>query len=133
MPQLFERFHRDRRRPRPSFEGSGIGLALVRELVRLHGGEIQVESKLGHGSAFTVALPFGAAHLPAERVRAEGRTSTPAPARAQGYVEEARRWLQDEPGVDPLPVLSATEDLPSSLPPARAGRPEWGTRAAGGR
>src|SRR5690606_18684031 len=49
MPTLFERFHRIEQSQGRSFEGSGIGLALVHELVKLHGGEITAESELGRG------------------------------------------------------------------------------------
>ncbi|HVH44456.1 MAG TPA: GAF domain-containing sensor histidine kinase, partial [Labilithrix sp.] len=64
LTRVFERFHRlDTTRGR-TLEGSGIGLALVEELVKLHGGSVRVESALGRGSTFTVAIPFGTAHLP---------------------------------------------------------------------
>ena len=65
---IFERFHRVRHTRARTFEGSGIGLALVQELVRMHGGTIRVSSALGKGTAFTVSLPRGVAHLPAERI-----------------------------------------------------------------
>ena len=51
-----------------SHEGSGIGLALVQELVRLHGGTIAVESEVGRGHDLHGPLPFGTAHLPPERI-----------------------------------------------------------------
>ena len=63
MPRLFDRFHRVPNARSRSNEGSGIGLALVRELVGLHGGTITAESSEGAGTAFTVRLPF--THLPA--------------------------------------------------------------------
>jgi hypothetical protein len=75
-----------------SFEGSGIGLALVQELVRIHGGQIAVESEEGRGAVFRVRLPLGFAHLPADKVEAKG---TMAPVSADAYVEEALRWLPD--------------------------------------
>ncbi|HEU5119090.1 MAG TPA: ATP-binding protein, partial [Isosphaeraceae bacterium] len=68
VSRLFERFHRIEGSKGRTQEGSGIGLALVRELVRLHGGDTRVESTLGEGSAFSVSIPCGTAHLPAERV-----------------------------------------------------------------
>ena len=68
LPRVFERFHRvDGARGR-SHEGSGIGLALVQELVKLHGGALTVDSALGQGSVFTVSIPVGAAHLPADHL-----------------------------------------------------------------
>ncbi|MES1244278.1 MAG: ATP-binding protein [Acidobacteriota bacterium] len=94
LPHLFERFYRVEGARGRTQEGSGIGLALVRELVRLHGGEIHAESRLGKGSAFLVTVPLGTSHLPAERIGA----ARPQPSTTRGaipYVEEALRWLPD--------------------------------------
>ena len=46
----------------------GIGLALVQELVKLHGGTISVASRIGEGSTFTVTIPLGNAHLDPRRI-----------------------------------------------------------------
>ena len=67
-PHLFERFYRIPNARARTHEGTGIGLALVQELVRLHGGEITVVSEVGVGTTFTVTIPTGTAHLPADRV-----------------------------------------------------------------
>ncbi|MEZ5412411.1 MAG: SpoIIE family protein phosphatase [Acidimicrobiales bacterium] len=58
LPRLFERFHRVERSRARSSEGSGIGLALVSELVALHGGQVEADSELDVGSTFTVTLPL---------------------------------------------------------------------------
>lgn len=92
MPHLFERFHRISGVRARSHEGSGIGLALVRELVLLHGGTITADSTPNRGTCFTVRLPFGSAHLPADSVHESSRTR-PASAAAVPYVQEALRWL----------------------------------------
>jgi signal transduction histidine kinase len=79
LPRLFERFHRVQRARGRTHEGSGIGLALVRELAGFHGGTVEVTSAVGEGSTFTVVIAAGAAHLPAERIGAErelGLTAT---------------------------------------------------------
>ncbi len=68
LPRLFERFHRAQGARGRTHEGTGIGLALVQELARLHGGRVEVESTLGSGTAFTVTIPAGRDHLPADRV-----------------------------------------------------------------
>src|SRR5262249_7203356 len=96
LPHLFERFHRVEGARGRSIEGSGIGLALVQELVRLHGGQVAVQSEVGVGSSFTVSLPFGTSHLPSDRLRA-GRSDAPVGVRADAYVQEAVGWL-DESG-----------------------------------
>ena len=96
LPRLFERFHRIAGQKSRSYEGSGIGLALVQELVKLLGGEIRAESEAGVGTTFTIQVPFGTAHLPKERVEtAENLSSTSI--RADAYVEEALHWIAEEP------------------------------------
>jgi two-component system phosphate regulon sensor histidine kinase PhoR len=57
LQRIFERFYRiDRGRAR-DVGGTGLGLAIVKHLARLHGGEVTVASKLGHGTVFTIELP----------------------------------------------------------------------------
>ncbi|MEG4501109.1 response regulator [Microcoleus sp. F10-C6] len=68
IPYLFERFHQAEGSASRSYEGSGLGLALVKELVELHGGQISVESVYGEGTTFSVWLHFGSTHLPPEQV-----------------------------------------------------------------
>ena len=59
LPRLFERFHRIEGQHGRTLEGTGIGLALVQELARLHGGTVEVASTVGQGSCFTVSIPKG--------------------------------------------------------------------------
>jgi signal transduction histidine kinase/DNA-binding response OmpR family regulator len=92
LPHIFERFHRIRGARARSHEGSGIGLALVHELVKLHGGTIAVTSALGKGTAFTVHIPTGSAHLPQDRI-AGPRDHASTAIGAAPFVEEALRWL----------------------------------------
>ena len=91
LPHVFERFHRVEGQHGRTHEGSGIGLALVRELVNLLGGEVRVDSAVGRGTTFRVIVPYGDAHAPA----ATGSTAREAPTatRAAAFVEEALRWL----------------------------------------
>jgi signal transduction histidine kinase/FixJ family two-component response regulator len=116
LEHIFERFHRVAGARGRSIEGTGIGLALVQELVKLHGGSIVVESELAKGTAFKVRIPFGAAHLPdAEHSPNENRDCSPArkrgdPSQEGGlsstalhsdiFVQEALRWLEASPGSD---------------------------------
>ena len=99
MARLFERFHRGSRTQARSHEGSGIGLALVKELVALHGGAIEAESEPGAGTTFTVRMPLGRAHLsPASVVpAAEASPATVDPAGVDPFVQEALRWLPGTP------------------------------------
>ncbi|WP_377805759.1 ATP-binding protein [Azospirillum sp. A29] len=94
LPRLFERFHRVEGASGRSFEGTGIGLALVRELVELHGGTIQADSILGKGSRFHVTLPLGHTHLPADRLRLSPLVPA-GPSRADAFAAEVERWLSD--------------------------------------
>jgi signal transduction histidine kinase len=95
IPHLFERFYRVESPLGRSYEGSGIGLALVKELVSMHGGTITVASRLGVGTTFTVRLPLGASHLPKEQIGAVHQLSSTAVG-SEAYIEEARRWLPEE-------------------------------------
>ncbi|HET7609216.1 MAG TPA: ATP-binding protein, partial [Gammaproteobacteria bacterium] len=104
LPKLFQRFQRVRNARSRTHEGSGIGLALVRELVKLHGGEIDVESRERAGTAFTVRVPLGKAHLPSERVGA-ARQLASTRVGAQVFVEEALRSLPGK-GEEPDPTVS---------------------------
>jgi PAS domain S-box-containing protein len=91
LPRLFERFHRVEGAQGRSFEGTGIGLALVQELVKLHGGTITADSVTGRGTVFTIELPFGSAHLPSEQVRQAAAPQ--AAVKVNAYIEEALRML----------------------------------------
>ncbi|AKJ29628.1 response regulator [Caldimonas brevitalea] len=93
LPHLFERFHRVEGAPSRTDEGSGIGLAVVQALVQLHGGEIHVSSTPGGGTTFTIALRYGSAHLPPERVLSRPETAATR-ALASAYLEEALRWTR---------------------------------------
>jgi PAS domain S-box-containing protein len=93
VPKIFERFHRVRSAHARTHEGSGIGLSLVRELVALHGGVVEVSSEPERGSTFRVRIPLGTAHVPPDRVGAE-RTSAPTLIGPAAFVEEAARWAQ---------------------------------------
>ncbi|MCP6762314.1 MAG: ATP-binding protein [Fischerella sp. CENA71] len=95
LPHLFERFYHMPRTQARTHEGSGIGLALVQELIQLHGGTVEVSSVVGQGTCFTVTIPLGTAHLPSERIQA-ARTLASTVFGAVPYVEEAERWLPEE-------------------------------------
>ena len=95
LPHVFERFRRVQGARARTHEGSGIGLALVHELVRLHDGSVRIESVEDQGTTVTITVPRGSSHLPAERVNAASSLVSTATGAAP-YVEEALRWLPPE-------------------------------------
>jgi PAS domain S-box-containing protein len=110
LPNLFKRFHRIRGGRARSHEGSGIGLALIQELVRLHGGTVEAESTVGRGSSFKVRIPAGKAHLPPDRVQAwKGPTSTELGAAP--FLEEARQWLPERQAAAPDPAAAPADRI----------------------
>ncbi|MEO7964926.1 MAG: histidine kinase dimerization/phospho-acceptor domain-containing protein, partial [Gemmatimonadaceae bacterium] len=122
LPRLFDRFHRVPNAQSRTHEGTGIGLALVQELVRRHGGTITVESTEGIGSVFTVTLPAGSAHLPQDRLvpRSETRASERIVAGAAPYVQEVLRWLPNSDSKSTewdSVTLSPNEGLAHSVAP----------------
>ncbi|HTW13306.1 MAG TPA: ATP-binding protein, partial [Solirubrobacteraceae bacterium] len=101
--RIFDRFHQVRNARSRSHEGTGIGLALVKEIVELHGGQVSVDSTLGRGSRFEVRIPLGREHLPAEHVSEQPAEA--APGVADLFAQEALSWLPspaDEPSVAPV-------------------------------
>lgn len=101
VPRLFDRFFRVEGAQGRTHEGTGIGLALVAELAKLHGGTVRATSELGKGSTFTVTLPLGSAHLPREHVLSQA-AAAPAAARANAYLDEASAWIEDVGSAAPL-------------------------------
>jgi signal transduction histidine kinase/DNA-binding response OmpR family regulator/anti-sigma regulatory factor (Ser/Thr protein kinase) len=133
QPLLFDRFHRVTGAWSRSHEGTGIGLALVRELAELHGGSVSVRSEPGHGSVFTVRIPFGAEHLPAERINDVPDTLEIEP---RLYVEESQSWISDEaPAPEVLGpvrrgrILLADDNADLRDHVARLLRPHWDVTA----
>ena len=113
LPRLFERFHRIEGSKARTHEGSGIGLALVQELVRLHHGEIAATSELGRGTTFSIAIPFGAEHLPAANVRAPKNAKTLDPggrssAQSTIFADEMAEWLPEDPASVAVATKSET-------------------------
>ena len=117
LPRIFDRFHRVRDARARSHEGTGIGLALVSDLVKLHGGTLEAESQVGRGTRITVSIPAGSAHLPVDRIgAAKGTTSTAVAAAA--YVNDALSWLpaDDARGESPSSPADAPAMLDGAVP-----------------
>ena len=124
QPRLFERFHRVEGAQGRSFEGTGIGLALVQDLARLHGASIEVESALGKGTTFTIRVPFGNAHLPQDQISQSN--SPELPVKARPHLEQALRLLPGlETGLAPSETSQAALAAPE-LP--RESLPGFGKR-----
>ncbi|EEF59685.1 ATP-binding protein [Pedosphaera parvula] len=129
--RVFERFHRVEGTQGRTHEGTGIGLALVHELVKLHGGRVSVSSELGQGSTFTVSLPFGQDHLPQTQV-SSGRQVAFTNLGPSPYVTEAARWLPDgeegrltDKNINTLSNLATTTETgsdPAEVPASPAAR-----------
>ncbi|MEM8510743.1 PAS domain S-box-containing protein [Massilia sp. MP_M2] len=124
LPRMFERFHRIEGAPGRTYEGTGIGLALIQELVRLHGGTIAVSSTLGEGTCFDVDLPFGDAHLPPERIVRAPEATVDRQRMGAAFVEEALRWLPDtQEGAAPAPAPDPDTSVPAQSQAQPAARP----------
>jgi len=108
MPKLFERFHRVPNTRSRTHEGSGIGLALVQELIKLHGGSIRVESAVNQGTTFIISIPLGQDHLPKQQLGGSRSLSSTALGPTP-FVEEALRWLPDSS--DPIETPPDSDDL----------------------
>ncbi len=92
LPHLFERFHRIEGARARTHEGSGIGLALVHELVRRHDGQIEIASTLGVGTTITVTIPFGHPDTTVtDRARVPLTTSM-----IEAFVDESLQWTTRE-------------------------------------
>jgi signal transduction histidine kinase len=105
LHRIFIRFHRSERFPSRTHEGAGIGLPLVAELCKLHGGSIQVESHLGQGSVFRVTLPTGKDHLPPDRV-----VEDQLPAAERGV---SRRLIESAVSALRPPLPPAATEVPA--------------------
>jgi signal transduction histidine kinase len=113
LPRMFERFHRVEGAPGRSFEGTGIGLSLVEEFARMHGGGVRVASVEGQGSTFVVTIPTGSAHLPPEKVAGQ-RKLDGRPMAGAAYVLEAMAWTghEEERGASEAPHDLAEDEAP---------------------
>ncbi|EJN08685.1 ATP-binding protein [Herbaspirillum sp. YR522] len=115
LPRVFERFHRIENAQGRTYEGTGIGLALIQELVKLHHGQIGATSTPGQGSRFHVEIPLGSAHL--KQAEIAGLDTVAVSKDAQpgiAFIQEAQAWLPDaQPG-----AIEAVDEPPlSSLSP----------------
>ncbi len=117
LPHIFARFRRVQGARSRTHEGSGIGLALVSEIVKMHGGTVEAQSVDGEGTTFIVRIPFGRAHLDQARIETSSAQTSTALGVAP-FVEEALRWL---PGAALETASDETEIARAAVPPEIAG------------
>lgn len=106
ISHLFERFRQADGSANRHYEGTGLGLSLVKELSELHGGKVLVRSVYGEGTTFTIDLPLGAGHLPASQVVEQALSS-----------EKGRAAVE----LSDIELASATADRDVSMPPEAEG------------
>jgi CheY-like chemotaxis protein len=119
IPNLFQRFYRIESRQSRSHEGTGIGLALVYELIKRHGGDIECTSIVNQGTTFKIWLPTGHDHLPLEKVFFQNDTKGQYMNQdsklfdsKQLYLEESLQWIQNnKPGFHEENENSDTESF----------------------
>jgi class 3 adenylate cyclase len=112
IPHLFERFRQAEGSTNRSYEGSGLGLALVKELVDLHQGRISVDSVYGEGTTFMIWLPTGTHHLPGDQVLevpAELNARRAAVELADVEVEISEDEATDSSNSEPQETISVAE------------------------
>lgn len=107
IPMLFQRFHRVQGIRSRSHEGTGIGLALIQELVQLHQGSIRVVSEEFQGTEFILTFRGGCEHLPSEHLVMSNDTQAVA-RNVAAYLDEALHWLPYEA---PLPAVATKSGI----------------------
>jgi signal transduction histidine kinase len=116
LPHIFERFYRGSRANEARGSGSGLGLAIARSIVEMHGGGIEVESRVGTGSRFSVSLPRDP-RLVAGSPAAE-RADVASAAQAGARVMDKER--NDVDRVDQAPVPTLTSNMQETSPSERS-------------
>jgi signal transduction histidine kinase len=123
LDSIFTRFYRAAGPRARTSEGTGIGLALVRELVRIHGGSIKAQSTPGVGTRMIVRIPSGREHLPAGQLSEEsvgGNVGTSAAL----FVDEARGWFdrEDVESNQPSGRIARNHEAPAHSAPGHEDR-----------
>ena len=111
IDKIFDRFYQVDGSHTREHEGTGIGLALTKELVELHKGRIEVESKEGKGSKFKIIFQLGKAHLKPEEVCEELCAEDITTSEPQEFIE-TKDFHKPEIELSEKPVLLIVEDNP---------------------
>ena len=120
--KVFERFHRVEGLRGRTHEGTGIGLALVQELVRLHQGSIRVESAVGKGASFIVSIPKNWAQSPGDHPESKQQMLKSTGVSAAAYVDEALRWLPEAQQTAEFPQVFASDSVQAPHAQTTGGR-----------
>ncbi len=114
LDQIFERFYQEPEAVGSIQKGTGIGLSLTKSLVEIHHGKIQVESKKGEGSVFTVTLPLGKSHLSEDEIAITENTKTIVdehqPLVYEEYEETSFLNTGDKEADENAPLILLVED-----------------------
>jgi len=110
LPRVFERFYQSGGRGPSSQPGTGIGLALARDLVELHHGVISVRSRLGEGSTFEVRLPLGDGHLAEDEKAPPDAGPMERRLRRAAIEDRSRRIVLDDATATEAPPAAAGEN-----------------------
>jgi signal transduction histidine kinase len=92
LPFVFDRFWQADGSSKRKYQGVGIGLALVKELVEIQGGKVTVQSQEGKGTTFTVTLPYQKAE-PVRTPKPEAAPETALAAAGRGGTVTSEEWL----------------------------------------
>lgn len=118
---IFDRFYQAENVSNGDHEGTGIGLALTQELVKLHRGDIHVNSKPGVGTSFTVTLPKGKAHLKDEEIADSFdqedlfKEITPEAVFSVKNVQKTEQNIHKSPDKPQLLIVEDNDDLRSYI------------------
>ncbi|RIB16859.1 hypothetical protein C2G38_2188831 [Gigaspora rosea] len=100
LPNIFQRFYRTESQRSRSHEGTGIGLALVKELMTCHGGDITVTSAVNKGTTFKCWFLIGCEHLPKNKIHFNNvenpiNYDQELYTNRQLYLEESSQWIKN--------------------------------------
>ena len=118
LPHIFDRFFQTGDKSLTHQAGTGIGLALTKDLVELHHGTIHVESETGKGSTFTIIIPFGKEHLTEDEMLEEKISTGSEENKEEWAVEEAIPGHVSEDEIrkkNDKPLVLIVEDNPDML------------------